>query len=310
MRKGVAISLLLHAGILFWAVAVFPDARKRDESTVQPIPVDVVTPAEHSRVKAGRKDAEKKEAAAQPQAEKQKPKTGTVAAKRPPSQPKIVKAPAPKPPAADAEPAPTSVARKKDPVPERKPVKTAQKSPAPPMPSRRPARAPKSSKPLRTEQKVARAEPKKKPFNPDDIAALLDKRPDAAPAPQPARKPAAAPAAPQQPARGVTRGQDERMTLSEIDALRARISQCWNPPVGGLGADAIRVKLRLQLNRDGMLAGRPQVVNRESSPFFQAAADSAVRAVMLCQPYQLPDTKFALWRDMILNFDPREMFGG
>jgi hypothetical protein len=100
------------------------------------------------------------------------------------------------------------------------------------------------------------------------------------------------------------------MTLSEIDALRARISQCWSPPVGGLGADAIRVKLRLQLGSDGMLANRPQVVNRDGSPFFQAAADSAVRAVMLCQPYQLPATKYALWKDMILNFDPREMFGG
>ena len=59
-----------------------------------------------------------------------------------------------------------------------------------------------------------------------------------------------------------------------------------------------------------MLSGRPEVVNREASQFFTAAADSAVRAVMLCQPYQLPPAKYALWRDMILNFDPREMFGG
>lgn len=101
------------------------------------------------------------------------------------------------------------------------------------------------------------------------------------------------------------------MTFNEIDALRAKISQCWNPPVGGLGAEAIRVKLRLQLRQDGGLSSTPQVVNRMASPFFQAAADAAVRAVMLCQPYnELPAQKYAQWRDMILNFDPREMFGG
>ena len=45
-----------------------------------------------------------------------------------------------------------------------------------------------------------------------------------------------------------------------------------------------------------------------SSPFFQAAADSAVRAVFQCQPYELPSEKYALWRDMILNFDPSDMY--
>jgi hypothetical protein len=80
--------------------------------------------------------------------------------------------------------------------------------------------------------------------------------------------------------------------------------------VGGLGADAIKVKLRLRLREDGVLSREPEVVNRQGSPFFRAAADAAVRAVMLCQPYQLPPRKYAMWRDMILNFDPKEMFGG
>ena len=113
-----------------------------------------------------------------------------------------------------------------------------------------------------------------------------------------------------EPARGRSDGRDMQMTFNEIDALRAKISQCWNPPVGGLGAEAIKVKLRLQLTEQGSLTSAPQVMNRAGSPFFQAAADAAVRAVMLCQPYQLPPQKYALWRDMILNFDPREMFGG
>ena len=99
------------------------------------------------------------------------------------------------------------------------------------------------------------------------------------------------------------------MAVNEIDALRAKIAQCWSPPPGGLGADAIIVKLRLQLNEDGSLIGYPSVANSGSSPFFQAAADSAVRAVFQCQPYELPAEKFAVWHDMILNFDPRQMYG-
>src|SRR5262249_47189421 len=83
---------------------------------------------------------------------------------------------------------------------------------------------------------------------------------------------------------------------------------CWTPPPGGLGADQIAVKLRLKLNEDGTLVGYPTVANSGSSPFFQAAADRAVRAVFQCQPYELPQAKYALWRDMILNFDPSEMY--
>ncbi len=98
------------------------------------------------------------------------------------------------------------------------------------------------------------------------------------------------------------------MSVNEIDALRSRIAQCWSPPPGGLGAEQIVVKLRLKLNEDGTLVGYPTVANSGSSPFFQAAADSAVRAVYQCQPYSLPSDKYALWRDMILNFDPSEMY--
>ena len=147
---------------------------------------------------------------------------------------------------------------------------------------------------------------KKKEFDPDNIAALLNKVPDAGPRTTAALKPKKKP----EPAKGRSNGRDLSMTFNEIDALRAKISQCWNPPVGGLGADAIKVKLRLRLREDGVLSREPEVVNREGSPFFRAAADAAVRAVMLCQPYQLPPKKYAMWRDMILNFDPKEMFGG
>ena len=163
-------------------------------------------------------------------------------------------------------------------------------------------------KPAKTKQASAPKKPappaKKRLSETDRIAALLNKIPDAANAPAPVLASENAPAK----VRGQSNGTEAAMSVNEIDALRARIAQCWSVPPGGLGAEQIVVKLRLQLNEDGTLVGYPTVANSGSSPFFQAAADSAVRAVYQCQPYSLPSDKYALWRDMILNFDPSDMY--
>jgi outer membrane biosynthesis protein TonB len=284
MRRGLIISLALHLLILFSAVVVFPFSSDRLPVKPTPLPVDLVTQAELTKLKAGQRKAKAQAAKALKKPEPVKKK----AAKKPkPSKVKSVKAPAPKP----------------------KPKKTVKVKP---KPKPKPKKIVKAKKPK--PKKVA-AKPKAKPkpvakknkeFDPDNIAALLNKVPDAGPQKTAALEPKKKP----QPAKGRSDGRDLSMTFNEIDALRAKISQCWNPPVGGLGAEAIKVKLRLRLREDGALSREPEVVNRAGSPFFRAAADAAVRAVMQCQPYQLPARKYAMWRDMILNFDPKEMFGG
>ena len=153
--------------------------------------------------------------------------------------------------------------------------------------------------------KPAKPAPKKRDFNADRIAALLNKIPDATDEAKPV---VPDDGTPPKKVKGQSNGTEMTMSVNEIDALRARIAQCWSPPPGGLGADQIVIKLRLKLNEDGTLVGYPTVANSDSSPFFQAAADSAVRAVFQCQPYELPSEKYALWRDMILNFDPSDMY--
>jgi colicin import membrane protein len=105
-------------------------------------------------------------------------------------------------------------------------------------------------------------------------------------------------------------GDGDRLSANEIDAFRAQVSRCWTPPVGGLGADAIIVKLHILLKEDGTLARPPRIQNRINSPFFTPAADSALRAVLQCEPYRMPPEKYSLWRDMLLTFDPRQMYGG
>lgn len=161
-------------------------------------------------------------------------------------------------------------------------------------------------------------------FDPKQIAALLNRDPNAgAPSRQqgprePWRRPSSLQEQamgggadePRRDVQGTTEGQGARMSASDIDALRAQISRCWAPPVGGLGSDAIIVKLRIMLNEDGTLSRPPEVTNTNNSPFFPPAADSAMRAVFQCQPYQMPPATYSQWRDMLLNFDPSRMYGG
>ena len=276
MRRGLIVSVTLHLLILLSAVVAF----SFDSEPLPPkptlLPVDLVTPAQFTKIKAGQRTAKAEQDNARKKSEAAKKK---AARKRKSSKRKSVKAPARKPTPEKAQNSP-------------KKIKKIVKKPKP--------------KPRKVAARPKTVVAKRKKFDADRIAALLNKTPDAGtrmPAGQEKKKKPA-------PAKDRTVGRDRTMTFNEIDALRAKISQCWNPPVGGLGADAIKVKLRMQLSPDGSLSREPEVVNRAGSPYFQAAADAAVRAVMLCQPYRLPARKYALWRDMILNFDPREMFGG
>ena len=284
MRRGLIISLALHLLILFSAIAVLPFTGERLPVKPTPLSVDLVTQAELTKIKAGQRKAKAQTAKKDTKPESAKKK---VLKKPKPTKVKSVKAPAPKP-------KPKKQVKAK-PKPKSKPKKVVKKS--------KPKPKKLAAKPKAKPKPVAK---KKKEFDPDNIAALLNKAPDAGSRTTAGLEPKKKP----EPAKGRSNGRDLSMTFNEIDALRAKISQCWNPPVGGLGADAIKVKLRLRLREDGVLSREPEVVNRQGSPFFRAAADAAVRAVMLCQPYQLPPRKYAMWRDMILNFDPKEMFGG
>ncbi len=102
---------------------------------------------------------------------------------------------------------------------------------------------------------------------------------------------------------------DQRLSISEIDAVRRQIEGCWNIPAGAKDAKNLVVELRVQLNVDGSVRavsitdqGRLQ-----SDGFFRAAAESAERAVYECAPLHLPPDKYSQWQDMILNFDPSQV---
>ena len=115
--------------------------------------------------------------------------------------------------------------------------------------------------------------------------------------------------APRKKVNGQSNGTQMTMAVNEIDALRAKIAQCWNPPPGGLGADAIIVKLRLQLNEDGSLIGYPTVANSGSLALLPGRSRQRRARGLSVPALRAAGEKYAVWRDMILNFDPRQMYG-
>ncbi len=102
-----------------------------------------------------------------------------------------------------------------------------------------------------------------------------------------------------------------QMSQSEIDALRARISSCWSPPPGIDANSKVYVVLRVLFKADGTLGHEPVLVEATASSLGPALAESAKRALLLCQPFtMLKPEHYDQWKDLELKFDPHELLGG
>jgi hypothetical protein len=105
---------------------------------------------------------------------------------------------------------------------------------------------------------------------------------------------------------------DARLSFSEVDALRRQIGGCWTLPVGVEGIGQMVVQLRIQVRPDRTV----QNVTIEdqgrlgSDPIYRAVAESARRAVDKCSPLNLPPGKYAVWRDIMMNFYPEDAISG
>ena len=73
VRKSAVISIALHLAILLWAVVAFPTGRALDAPMIEDVPIDIVSPSEFTKIKAGTVDA-KDEAPLAPKPEVPKPK--------------------------------------------------------------------------------------------------------------------------------------------------------------------------------------------------------------------------------------------
>lgn len=155
--------------------------------------------------------------------------------------------------------------------------------------------------PKRPPQPQAKPQPK---FDPREMQALLDKR-------DPQRREATGNTLNDSVSLGTPRGQARQLTQNELDALRARLAQLWNPPAGAQNPQELVVAIRIRLKPDGTLAAPPMVTTSGQSPLFMAARDSAIRAVFRGQPFDMlrPET-YEVWKDIEVTFDPRDMIRG
>ena len=104
------------------------------------------------------------------------------------------------------------------------------------------------------------------------------------------------------------------LTLSEEDALRAQIFGCWSVPLGLPYDENLLVRIKLNLKKDGTILKSEildhERMNKPGQQFYKILAESALRAVRLCQPLKVPPTGYEKWKNIQLNFNPEEMLKG
>tara|TARA_B100000686_G_scaffold74233_1_gene80255 strand:+ start:419 stop:1225 length:807 start_codon:yes stop_codon:yes gene_type:complete len=104
------------------------------------------------------------------------------------------------------------------------------------------------------------------------------------------------------------------LTLSEEDALKAQIFGCWSLPLGLPYEENLLVRIKLRLRPDGTVL-RSEILdharmNKPGQGFYKVLAESALRAVRICQPLRVPPTGYERWKDLQLNFNATEMLKG
>ena len=147
---------------------------------------------------------------------------------------------------------------------------------------------------------------KKDLFDPNNIAALIDKSKEET-------------AEVIKKNNDITQDQERNientgLTLSEEDALKAQIFGCWSIPLGLPYNENLLVRIKSKLKPDGTVTKTEILdharMNKPGQGFYKVLAESALRAVKLCQPLRVPTTGYERWKELQLNFDAREMLEG
>jgi outer membrane biosynthesis protein TonB len=314
MTAGWTISAVLHGLVLVISLIAFA-IRPLDKPPTEFLATDIISASDFTQLTKGSKTAPKVdtpkqlvEKVAEPKPVEDNPtnkivdnKPEVVAAADQPQPPKPEpekkkadpKPPTPQPPKAEQKQAFAKEQPKADPIAE------ALKKEA-----KKPEKQKKAETPAPQPQKKAEPQKQQPTFDRTKIAALLDKR-------EAQRHAVTGSTLNNTPSLGSPTANAVALSQNELDALRARLYQCWNVPVGLAAARELVVTVRIQLKQDGSLQVEPRLMNSGSHPAFQAASEAALRAVRTCAPYSfLPIAKYEAWKDVIVDFDPRDMFRG
>ena len=285
--RGIVYSVLFHAVVLTAGYYGMPSLRRLPPAMDAPIVVELVTVAEETNAPPPEAKPEPK-----PEPKPAKAEPEPAKAEPPPPEPEVAAVPPPPEEQPKAKPAPKP---KPKPKPKAKPK-------APP--------------------RLAKVKPRRKPRPPDIFASVLKTVEDLKPRPpkpkeKTEKKKKAEESFEAQVAKALqsqTRRHDAArpITISEIDLVRRQIARCWNLQAGAKEAENLIIEISVSMNPDGTVRhARIQNTDRVAGdPFFRAAAESALRAVLnpRCQPFKLPRDRYDRWQTMTLIFDPKEMF--
>jgi len=302
-KAGLYVSGALHAALLAFIVFGFASAPEF-EGAPESIPVDTITQSQFNEIMKGERNAKPVE---KPPAE---PTTHQAAAEptavptppEPPPDLKTADEPPPPPPPRPATPPPP----KPEPPPPPKP--TADDAPAPP--ARPKEKPPDKFKPDAVAKLLEKAKPDEPPkprknYDPNAIAKLIGQNKAVDPAPPGAATP-----------QGLPDQHAARMSPSLSAALDAWLTDaylnCWTPPPTMPEGERYVAQVRVDFNADGSLAGPPALLNPPADPAWRAHSESALRAVLKCNPLHVPSQYapyFEQWKTKTVHFDPQSALG-
>jgi colicin import membrane protein len=106
---------------------------------------------------------------------------------------------------------------------------------------------------------------------------------------------------------GQTNGKSADNSATWGAMFRQQVERCWKKPYGGIEQQKSEAVFAISLKRDGSLEGAPRPLGTPSSPYVRVYQESALRAIIECQPYKLPGALFEEWKSFEPVFTERKM---
>jgi outer membrane biosynthesis protein TonB len=296
--KTVLASVALHVLVLGWVMLSF-STRALEMQPEDSVAVDVISPNELAKVMAGTKTGKKenpkplveKVAEAKPVDDtvgKIAEKAPVVTETAPPPQPKVEEKPVEK------KPDPPKVVEKPKEEPKQEP-KPVEKKPEPvkPDPIAEAIKKEEKKPPPKPVQAAKPPEPQKRiverHFDQNQIAALLDKR-------DPSRQATTGDTLNSNAALGLAKGTAADNSATWGAMFKQQVERCWKKPYGGIESQRPEAAFAIRLKRDGTLEGSPVPEGTPATPYLRVYQESALRAIIECQPYKLPAALYEEWK--------------
>ena len=136
-------------------------------------------------------------------------------------------------------------------------------------------------------------------FDQSKIAALLDKR-------DPTRAALTGETLNSNAALGLAHGKAADNSATWGSMFKEQVERCWKKPYGGIESQNPEIAFEIKLKRDGTLESTPVPEGTPSTPYLRVYQESAMRAIIECQPYNLPAAFFDEWKYFAPVFTERK----